>query len=143
WFVIKHTYIKYMWPDTYEVRFTMLVDRAFEILPGFQNTRTYNGIKIKNLQRILVIKYRNTRDSEEWTQHLLNLTNQAKDFIMLIRPTDDETFRVDNLLGKLADEDVRVYVMIFKEDSFAIGLSSLYTKRILIGKSENGFIKVS
>ncbi|CAF5114688.1 unnamed protein product, partial [Rotaria sp. Silwood1] len=51
---------------------------------------------------------------------------------MLIRPTDDETFRVDNLLGKLADEDVRVYVMIFKEDSFAIGLSSLYTKRILI-----------
>ncbi|CAF3852217.1 unnamed protein product [Rotaria sp. Silwood1] len=61
---------------------------------------------------------------------------------MLIRPTDDETFRVDNLLGKLADEDVRVYVMIFKEDSFAIGLSSLYTKRILIGKSENGFIKV-
>ncbi|CAF5128757.1 unnamed protein product, partial [Rotaria sp. Silwood1] len=70
-----------MWPDTYEVRFTMLVDRAFEILPGFQNTRTYNGIKIKNLQRILVIKYPNTRDSEEWTQHLLNLTNQAKDFI--------------------------------------------------------------
>ncbi|CAF3832945.1 unnamed protein product [Rotaria sp. Silwood1] len=70
-----------MRPDTYEVPFPMLLNRAFEILLGFRNTRTYNGIQIKNLQRILVIKCLNTCDSEEWTQHLLNLTNQAKDFI--------------------------------------------------------------
>ncbi|CAF1579257.1 unnamed protein product [Rotaria sp. Silwood1] len=126
-----------MRPDTYEVPFPMLLNRAFEILLGFRNTRTYNGIQIKNLQRILVIKCLNTCDSEEWTQHLLNLTNQAKDFIkiMLIKPTDDETFRLDNILGKIADEDVRVYVVVFKEVSFAIDLNSLYTKRILIGKS--------
>jgi phospholipase D1/2 len=33
--------------------------------------------------------------------------------------------------------------MIFKEVSFAVGLNSLHTKRALIGKSKNGFIKVS
>ncbi|CAF3166889.1 unnamed protein product [Rotaria sp. Silwood2] len=53
--------------------------------------------------------------------------------IMLIRSTDDETFRLDNLLGKIAD-DVRVYVMVLKEVSFGIGLNSLHTKRALIDK---------
>ena len=40
------------------------------------------------------------------------------------------------------DSGVRVYVMVFKEMSFAIGLNSLHTKRALIGKSKKGFIKV-
>ncbi|CAF4429286.1 unnamed protein product [Rotaria sp. Silwood2] len=53
--------------------------------------------------------------------------------IMLIRSTDDETFRLDNLLGKIAD-GVGVYVMVLKEVSFGIGLNSLHTKRALIDK---------
>ncbi|CAF1153090.1 unnamed protein product [Adineta ricciae] len=196
WFIIKDSYITYMRPDTYEVRFPMLVDRAFDIATGFRHARTPHGIKITNLQRTLVLKCRNRRDCEEWTQHLMNLKEQAKCFlssqtsrfnsfapirrkqlahwfvngksymesvakalltakeevfitdwwlspeIMMVRPTDDETFRLDNLLGKIADDGVRVYVLVFKEMSFAMGLNSLHTKRALIGKSKRGFIKV-
>ncbi|CAF1516160.1 unnamed protein product, partial [Didymodactylos carnosus] len=61
--------------------------------------------------------------------------------LMLIRPTDDETFRLDNLLGKKADEGVRVYVLIFKEFSYTMGLNSLHTKRALISKNKKN-IKV-
>jgi hypothetical protein len=81
WFVIKDSYITYIRPDTYEVRFPMLVDRGFEILTGFSNVGTSHGIKIKNLQRTLFVKCRTKRDCEEWAQHLLHLTEQANDFI--------------------------------------------------------------
>jgi len=59
----------------------MLVDRAFEVLTGMRKVGTYHGIKIKNLQRTLFVKCRTKRDCEEWTQHLLHLTEQAKGFI--------------------------------------------------------------
>ncbi|CAF4842917.1 unnamed protein product, partial [Rotaria sp. Silwood1] len=64
--------------------------------------------------------------------------------VMLIRPTDDETFRLDNILGRIAVKDagVRVYVMLFKEMSFALALNSLHTKKTLVSKSKKGFIKV-
>ncbi|CAF4405620.1 unnamed protein product [Rotaria sp. Silwood2] len=62
--------------------------------------------------------------------------------VMLIRPTDDETFRLDNILGRIADAGVRVYVMIYKEIPFVVSLNSLYTKRTLVSKSKKGFIKV-
>ena len=67
--------------DSYEVRFPMLVDRGFEVLTGLRNVGTYNGIKIRNLQRTLFVKCRTKRNCDEWTQHLLNLTEQAKGFI--------------------------------------------------------------
>jgi len=38
---------------------------------------------------------------------------------------------------------VRVYIMVYKEVTLAVGLNSLYTKRALVSKSKNGFIKVS
>ncbi|CAF3679271.1 unnamed protein product, partial [Rotaria sordida] len=196
WFVIKDSYVTYIRPNTHEVRFPMLVDRDFHILTGLRNVGAHHGIKIKNLQRTLVIKCRTSRDSDEWTQHLSNLIQQGKGFIdktasrfvsfapvrenqlaywfvngksymeavaralltakeevfitdwwlspeiMLIRPTDDETFRLDNVLGRIADAGIRVYVMVFKEMSFAMGLNSAYTKRILTNKSKGGFIKV-
>ncbi|CAF3899169.1 unnamed protein product [Rotaria sp. Silwood1] len=62
--------------------------------------------------------------------------------VMLIRPTDDETFRLDNILGRIADAGVRVYVMLFKEMSFVLALNSLYTKETLVSKSKKGSIKV-
>ncbi len=81
WFVIKDTFITYIRPDTYEVRFPMLVDRGFQILTGMRKAGTYHGIKIKNLQRTLFVKCRTKRDCDEWTQHFINLTDKAKDFI--------------------------------------------------------------
>ncbi|CAF4998804.1 unnamed protein product, partial [Rotaria sp. Silwood1] len=62
--------------------------------------------------------------------------------VMLIRPTDDETFRLDNILGRIADAGVRVYVMIYKEIPYAVSLNSLYTEKKLLSKSTKGFIKV-
>ena len=81
WIVIKDTYVIYLRPDTYEVRFPMLIDRAFEVRTGFRNAGTNHGIKLKNLQRTLVVKCRNKRDADEWTQHLNNAVEQAKDFV--------------------------------------------------------------
>ncbi|CAF1361289.1 unnamed protein product [Adineta steineri] len=62
--------------------------------------------------------------------------------IMLIRPNDDETMRLDNLLGKKADDGVRIYVMISKELSFVSSRNSSHTKQALINKSKTGNIKV-
>ncbi|CAF1283973.1 unnamed protein product [Rotaria sp. Silwood1] len=62
--------------------------------------------------------------------------------VMLIRPTDDETFRLDNILGRIADAGVRVYVMIYKEIPYTVSLNSLYTEKKLLSKSTKGFIKV-
>ncbi|CAF3798250.1 unnamed protein product, partial [Rotaria sordida] len=191
WFIIKDSYIVDIRPDTHEVCFPILVDRSFQVSTG-----SNNDIKISNLQRTLVIKCRSTRDCNEWTQHLLNLIEQAKDFVstrpsrfnsyapirenqlaywfingksymeavakalltakeevfitdwwlspelMLIRPADDETFRLDNILGRIAESGVRVYIMLFKEMSFALALNSFYTKKTLVSKSKQGFIKV-
>lgn len=78
--MIKDTFITYFRPDTFELRFPMLIDRGFEILTGFRNTGTHHGIKIKNLQRTLVLKCRNKRDEEEWTQHLKDFAKEAEDF---------------------------------------------------------------
>ncbi|CAF3892149.1 unnamed protein product [Adineta steineri] len=196
WFVIKDSYITYIRPDTNEIRFPMLVDRGFDVSTGLRNAGTSRGIKIKNLQRTLVVKCNTKRACDEWIIHLTNLKEQAKDFlsatasrfnsfapvrekqlaywfingksymeavakalltakeevfitdwwlspeIMLIRPSDDETYRLDLLLGRIADAGIRVYVMVFKEIQLAIGLNSLYTKRALTAKSKNGFIKV-
>ncbi|UJR30086.1 hypothetical protein I4U23_017627 [Adineta vaga] len=196
WFVIKDTYLTYIRPDTNEIRFPMLVDRGFEVSTGFRHSGTYHGIRIKNLQRTLVVKCRTTRNCEEWRQHLENLQEQAKGFlhatasrfnsfapirekqlaywfingksymeavakalltakeeifitdwwlspeIMLIRPSNDETYRLDLLLGRLADSGIRVYIMVYKEMQIALGLNSAYTKRALTSKSQTGFIKV-
>jgi hypothetical protein len=58
----------------------MLVDHGFVFSSGLRNAGTYHGIKITNLQRKLVIKCRNTRECDEWTQRLFNLIEQAKSF---------------------------------------------------------------
>ena len=78
--MIKDTYVTYIRPEVTEIRFPILVDRGFEVVTGLRNVGTYNGIKIKNLQRTLVLKCRNARECEEWVLHLSNLLEQAKCF---------------------------------------------------------------
>ncbi|CAF1442403.1 unnamed protein product, partial [Didymodactylos carnosus] len=56
WFIMKDTYLTYINPSTYEIRFPMLVDRAFEFETGLKHTGTQHGIKVTNLQRSLVVK---------------------------------------------------------------------------------------
>ena len=64
--------------ETNEIRFPMLVDKGFQITSGFRHAGTHHGIKVKNLQRSLVLKCRTKRDCEEWVQHLVNLKEQCK-----------------------------------------------------------------
>ena len=59
----------------------MLVDRGFEVKTGLRKVGTNHGIKIKNLQRQLVVKCRTKRECDELKHHLLNLIEQAKGFI--------------------------------------------------------------
>ncbi|CAF5029158.1 unnamed protein product, partial [Rotaria sp. Silwood1] len=54
--------------------------------------------------------------------------------LMLIRPADEKTFRLDNILGRIVDAGVRIHVMLYKEMPFALALNSLYTKTKLISK---------
>lgn len=79
--MIKDSYIAYIRPDAYEVRFPMLVDRGFEVSTGFRRAGTHHGIKIKNLQRTLVVKCRTARDRDNWIHHLMALKEEARGFL--------------------------------------------------------------
>ncbi|CAF3996900.1 unnamed protein product [Rotaria sordida] len=188
WFVLKDSYFVYMNPGSALVGFPMLVDKAFSIEQGFRKTSTNNGIRIKNLQRSMIIKFEKEDERDIWFDYLMNVKNKslfieqhpfnsyapkrqqqyARWFvngqlymeavakailaareeifitdwwlspeIMLIRPCDDDSMRLDNLLGKRAEEGIRVYVMIFKDIVQVVGLNSLHTKLKLIAKSPN------
>ncbi|CAF3006931.1 unnamed protein product [Rotaria sp. Silwood2] len=197
WLAIKDTYVVYMQPDTYEIRFPILLDCKFEVAHSRHHIDNYYRIKIKNLQCKIVVKCRTSHECEEWMQNFKILIEQAYGFIdrhanrfnsyapirenqrahwfingksymkavaralltakeevfitdwwlspeiMMIRPTEDETYRLDNLLATVAAKGVRVYVMVFKELKRVLPLSSLYTKKKLLSKNKNGFIKRS
>ncbi|CAF4644571.1 unnamed protein product [Rotaria sp. Silwood2] len=61
--------------------------------------------------------------------------------LILIRPADENTFRLDNILGRITNARARVHVMLYKKMPFALALNSLYTKIKLVSKSIKGFIK--
>ncbi|CAF1160558.1 unnamed protein product, partial [Didymodactylos carnosus] len=192
WFIMKDTYLTYINPSTYEIRFPMLVDRAFEFETGLKHTGTQHGIKVTNLQRSLVVKCKKKHEKEAWHQQLEILrerctingfcgdkANQFNSFVpmrenqlgywfvnakgymesiakaisnakeeifitdwwlspelMLVRPSNDPLHRLDNLLGKKADEGIRIYIMIYREMSFAMGLNSAHTERVLKSKNK-------
>ncbi|CAF3055231.1 unnamed protein product [Rotaria sp. Silwood2] len=61
--------------------------------------------------------------------------------LILIIPADEKTFRLDNILGRIANARARVHVMLYKKMPFALALNSLYTETKLVSKSIKGFIK--
>lgn len=62
--------------------------------------------------------------------------------LFLKRPSDDLQYRLDKILLKKAQEGVKVYVMLFKEVSFAIPLLSSRAKNVLSQNGRNPNIKV-
>ncbi|CAF3327625.1 unnamed protein product [Rotaria sp. Silwood2] len=56
--------------------------------------------------------------------------------LILIRPADENTFRLDNILGRITNARARVHVMLYKKMPFALALNSLYTKIKLVSKRE-------
>ncbi|CAF1294151.1 unnamed protein product [Rotaria sordida] len=188
WFVIKDSYIVYIKLDSALIGFPMLVDHGFSVDRRFRKTKTNNGIRIKNLQRLMVIKYQNEYERDKWFDTLMEIKNKSlltqqhpfKSFapqrqqqyaqwfvngqpymealakailaareeifisawwlspeIMLIRPSQDDSMRLDNLLGKRAEEGIRIYILVFKDILPVVGLNSYHTKKKLVGKSPN------
>lgn len=70
WFILKDSYLVYMNPISNLVGFPMLIDKAFSVSEGFRHTGTNNGIKIKNLQRSMIIKFEDEEERDDWFNYL-------------------------------------------------------------------------
>lgn len=55
----------------------MLVDRGFELNQGFRKTGTNNGIQIKNLQRMMIIKFEKEDERDRWMECLSQVKFQS------------------------------------------------------------------
>ncbi len=77
WFVLKDSYLVYMNPYSALIGFPMLIDKAFSLEQGFKKTGTNNGIRIKNLQRSMIIKFEKEDERDFWFNSLINVKNKS------------------------------------------------------------------
>ncbi|CAF4748088.1 unnamed protein product, partial [Rotaria sp. Silwood2] len=77
WFVLKDSYLVYMNPDSASIGFPMLIDKAFSIEQGFRKTGTNNGIRIKNLQRSMLIKFEKEDERDIWFEYFMKVKNKS------------------------------------------------------------------
>ncbi|CAF3547959.1 unnamed protein product [Rotaria socialis] len=77
WFILKDSYLAYMNPNSALIGFPMLIDRAFSIEQGFRKTGTNNGIRIKNLQRSMIIKCEKEEERNEWFESFMKVKNKS------------------------------------------------------------------
>jgi hypothetical protein len=77
WFILKDSYLVYINPVSALVGFPMLIDRAFSLERGFRKTGTNNGIRIKNLQRSMIIKFETDDERDQWFDALVNIKNKS------------------------------------------------------------------
>lgn len=62
--------------------------------------------------------------------------------LFLKRPTDDLQYRLDKILLRKAKEGVKIYILLFKEVTFALGLQSERAAHILTQGGSNKNIRV-
>ncbi len=62
--------------------------------------------------------------------------------LYLIRPTDDEQYRLDKILIKKAREGVKIYVLLYKEITFFLNLLTTRTRQILTEFGLNQNVKI-
>jgi phospholipase D1/2 len=77
WFILKDSYIVYINPESALVGFPMLIDRAFSLEQGFRKTGTNHGIRIKNLQRSMIIKFDKDDERDLWFNAFNNIKNKS------------------------------------------------------------------
>lgn len=196
WFVVKDSYLAYL-SDKFKddsIGFVMLVDRNFKcvkkVKPG-----AYYGLQVKNQQRTLILRFKNSTRQNEWydkitqllsgpskcflgtlpnssfapvrtnqmcrwfinaesyMENVMNGLNAAKEEIFITdwwlspeiylkRPMDDISYRLDTILLKKANEGVKIYILLFKELEFALGLLSSRAQSILEQDGKNPNIRV-
>ena len=69
WFVLKDSFLVYINPNSATVGFPMLYDQSLTIEDGFRKTGTSNAIRIKNLQRLMIIKFDKEDDRDLWLEY--------------------------------------------------------------------------
>jgi len=77
WFVLKDSYLVYMNPNSALIGFPMLIDKNFSLEQGFRKTGTNNGIRIKNLQRSMIIKFEKQDLRDFWFNSLVTIKNNS------------------------------------------------------------------
>ena len=82
WFVLKDTYITYLKRDKHDqVGFVMLFDRSFSCKMKFK-ADAYHAIELKNLERTLVLKCKNSQQQKEWYFKIMNnISNSGRFFV--------------------------------------------------------------
>ncbi len=63
--------------DSGAIGFPMLVDQEFSLDKRFRKTKTNNGIRIKHLQRLMLIKCRREDKRDRWFDSLMELKNKS------------------------------------------------------------------
>ncbi len=92
-------------------------------------------------------------NGEGYMEAVMNGLNNAKEEIFITdwwlcpelflkRPTEDLQYRLDKILLKKAKEGVKIYILLFKELSLAIGLESSRAKSVLTQNGKNPNIKI-
>jgi phospholipase D1/2 len=92
-------------------------------------------------------------NAQLYMEHVMLAINNAKEEIyitdwwlcpeiFLKRPTDDLQYRLDKILLKKSQEGVKIFILLFKEVSFALSLLSSRAKNILTNTGKNPNIKV-
>lgn len=77
WFILKDSYFVYINPDSALVGFPMLIDKAFSLEQGFRKTGTNNGIRIKNLQRSMIVKFEKEEERNFWFESLMTVKSKC------------------------------------------------------------------
>ncbi len=77
WFILKDSYLVYLNPNSALIGFPMLIDKNFSLEQGFRKTGTNNGIRIKNLQRSMIIKFEKEDLRDFWFNSLVTIKNNS------------------------------------------------------------------
>lgn len=87
-------------------------------------------------------------DGRAFMEHVANMMEIAREeifiadwwlnpHIYLKRPMKDEHWRLDNVLKRKAEAGVRIFVLLYKEVTLALGLNSYFTQTYLVSLHPN------
>ena len=77
WLILKDSYIVYLNQKKNNlVRFVMLVDRSFKC-DETHRVGAFHALVVKNLQRTLVLKFKNSQTQKEWHEKIMHMIHET------------------------------------------------------------------
>lgn len=144
WLVVKDSCLFYIHPRDSKLRFVMLFDKDFYADSGLKLTGVQNGVRIRNANRLLVLKCWNSRKAKELADFLNEHSKKfAKEFVQRNRFESFAPIRKNSRVqwfvdGKAYFEAVRQALEMAKEEIFITDwwLSpEIYLKRPSLGSN--------